>query len=63
MSHWLNAGTEQRPGVLDTVLIEPDAQRFVMIWRSILSCDKKTLKVREIEIAVEGHDAFAGAVA
>lgn len=63
MSHWLNTGTEQRPGVLDTVLIEPDAQRCVMVWRSILSCDKKTLKVREIEVAVEGREAFAGAVA
>jgi hypothetical protein len=53
MAHWLDTGVEERPGLLDTIIIEPDARRLVMVWRAILPCDKKTLKVREIEIAVE----------
>jgi hypothetical protein len=38
-----------RFGVLDTVLIEPDEQRLVLVWRAALSCDKQLLKVREVE--------------
>lgn len=38
-----------RLGVLDTVLIEPDDQRLVLVWRAALACDKQLLKVREVE--------------
>lgn len=39
------------PVNLDTVLIEPDASRLVLLWRTVLPCDKKTLLVREVEIS------------
>lgn len=37
-----------RSANLDTVVIEPDASRLVMIWRAALPCDKRVLRVREI---------------
>ena len=45
-----------RMPVLDTVLIEPDEGRVVLVWRSMLRCDKKLLRVREIAVtsAVSG---------
>lgn len=36
---------EVRPAHLDTVIIEPDAGRIVLVWRAALQCDKKLLKV------------------
>lgn len=41
---------ETPPVHLDTVLIEPDAARVVLVWRTVLQCDKKLLKVREIAV-------------
>ena len=44
-------GREETPPVnLDTVLIEPDESRLVLCWRTALACDKKTLRVREVEV-------------
>lgn len=40
-----------RTADLDTVLIEPDESRVVLVWRSMLRCDKKLLRVREIAVA------------
>jgi hypothetical protein len=40
------------PAYLDTVLIEPDLNRVVLIWRSMFPCDKKALRIREIEATV-----------
>ncbi len=34
---------------LDTLIIEPDQNRFSVIWRSCMPCDKKTLKIRKVE--------------
>jgi hypothetical protein len=45
----LDSGAESRSAALDTVLIEPDARRLIMVWRASLSCDKKALKIREVE--------------
>lgn len=35
---------------LETVLIEPDAGRFQMLWRCALAVDKKLLKLRQITV-------------
>ena len=35
---------------LDTILVEPDEQRLSLTWRAALPCDKKTLKIQEIEL-------------
>ncbi len=45
----LDSGEETRPASLETVLVEPDQSRLVLSWRTVLQCDKKALKVREIE--------------
>ena len=44
--------TETRPANLDTVLIEPDHRRVILVWRTVLACDKKLLRVREIAARV-----------
>ncbi|HET6763128.1 MAG TPA: DUF2169 domain-containing protein [Longimicrobiaceae bacterium] len=49
----LDGGAESPAVRLDTVLIEPDASRVVLVWRTVLACDKKLLKVREIAVRAE----------
>jgi hypothetical protein len=45
------AGSTKEPLLnLETVLIEPDEQRLSLTWRAALPCDKKALKVEEIEL-------------
>ena len=46
---YLLDGTPQtRPANLDTVLIEPDCLRVVLVWRAVLQCDKRALRVSEV---------------
>lgn len=42
-------GNVDRRPALDTVVIEPDARRVILVWRAALSCDKAGLKIREVE--------------
>jgi hypothetical protein len=39
-----------RPAPLDTVIIEPDLGRTTLVWRAALRCDKKALRVSEVEV-------------
>jgi hypothetical protein len=39
-----------RPAQLETVLFEPDAGRFQVLWRAALAVDKKLLKLRELTV-------------
>jgi len=39
-----------RPAQLETVLFEPDAGRFQMLWRAALAVDKKLLKLRQLTV-------------
>lgn len=48
----LEHGVEARFARLETVLFEPDAGRFVMVWRAALPCDKRALKIREVGTSV-----------
>jgi hypothetical protein len=41
-----------RPAVLDTVILEPDEGRVMLVWRASLPCDKKALSVREVRVGV-----------
>jgi hypothetical protein len=41
-------GEEDRRASLETVQIEPDAKRLVMVWRAALRADKAVLKIREV---------------
>jgi hypothetical protein len=50
-------GAIQRPAFqLETILFEPDDNRVCVSWRASLLCDKKVLKVKEVEIDVQGLD-------
>ena len=45
------AGQLETPALnLETVLIEPEEDRLCMTWRGAVPCDKKTLKVEQIDI-------------
>lgn len=48
VAHRLDSAAEERPAMLDTVIIEPDVARLVMVWRSAFPCDKRVLRVREV---------------
>jgi hypothetical protein len=52
VTYVLDQGQEVRLAALDTVIVEPDAGRVILVWRSALPCDKKALKIREISPAV-----------
>ena len=43
---------EERTVMLDTVIIEPTAGRLQLVWRAALACDKKALKVREVDVTL-----------
>jgi hypothetical protein len=49
-SYRIDGNDIKRAASLDTVIIEPDAARLVMVWRAALTCDKRALKVHEVEI-------------
>jgi hypothetical protein len=50
------SGDESRDALLDTVLLDTDAARLIMVWSAALPCDKAVLKVREAEIRTEFVD-------
>jgi hypothetical protein len=42
----------ERPALLDTIIIEPDDSQFQLVWRAALKCDKKALKVNQVEASL-----------
>lgn len=52
VTYRLDGSPQDRPAHLDTVVIEPDLSRFTLIWRAVLQCDKKALRVSEVEAAL-----------
>lgn len=47
------AGKIESPQLnLETVLLEPNLHRFSMTWRASLPCDKKALKVEQIDVVL-----------
>jgi hypothetical protein len=46
------AESQERPVTLDTVIVEPDAGRVVMLWRASMTCDKAALKVSEVRTSL-----------
>ncbi len=51
------AGQAEAPPVhLETVLFEPDEDRYSLTWRTQLACDKQALKIREIGIHARLED-------
>jgi hypothetical protein len=49
----LDRGSERRPTVLESVILEPDAERLVMVWRSAFPCDKRMLRLKEVHVALQ----------
>lgn len=45
----LDSGEERQAANLDTVILRPDERKVVLVWRAALPCDKRLLKVREVE--------------
>jgi hypothetical protein len=58
-TYQLDRGSQSYAAALDTVIIEPDANRLVLVWRAAMTCDKKALRVREVETTVAGLAAGA----
>ena len=52
IEYQLDNAREKPPVYLDTVIIEPDHARLMLVWRSVFPCDKKLLRVREITATV-----------
>jgi hypothetical protein len=52
VTYRLDGSPQQRPACLDTVMIEPELSRFSLTWRSVFPCDKKALRISEIEAAL-----------
>lgn len=44
--------TESPPMHLETVLLEPSVSTLCLTWRAAVPCDKKVLKVEQVEIAL-----------
>jgi len=38
---------------METVLIEPDEQRLSLLWRGVVECDKKVLKIRQVDVTLK----------
>ena len=41
---------EAPPLNLETILIEPEADRLCMTWRGAVTCDKKALKIEQVDV-------------
>jgi hypothetical protein len=55
------AGKTQIPPLnLETVLIEPNDSRLTMIWRAAIQCDKKALKVEQVDINLKNLKVNGG---
>lgn len=47
--------TKRPPANLETLAIEPDANRLCMTWRAALPCDRTVLKVEKITLSLAGR--------
>ncbi len=52
----LNGQKKESPSFLDTLILEPDENRFSMIWRASRPCDKAMLKLDAAHIACIDSD-------
>jgi hypothetical protein len=52
IAYRMDDAQQERPAVLDTVIVEPDAARVCLVWRAALVVDKKALRVREVRASL-----------
>jgi hypothetical protein len=50
----INGSTSTPPAHLDTVLFAPDDRAMCLTWRAVLPCDKSVLRVKQINVDVNG---------
>lgn len=48
----VDGASHPRPVKLDTVLIEPDEERYSLSWSASMPCDKKALRIREVVASI-----------
>jgi hypothetical protein len=51
VTYVVNASEEPVSANLDTIVLEPDQDRLLLVWRAALRCDKKGLQVNEVHAA------------
>jgi hypothetical protein len=56
VTYVVGSDSPMRTANLDTVMIEPDESRLILVWRAELPCDKKALLIREVRIALPTAD-------
>lgn len=43
---------EQPPFLLETLILEPNQKQFSLVWRSAYQCDKRALKIEQINVTL-----------
>lgn len=56
----LGSTVERPPVHLETVLLEPDADRLTLLWRAAFGCDKKLLAIDRVGIRLLALDLAGG---
>lgn len=56
IAYVVDGDTQLVPPVLDTVLIEPDASRLILVWRAALRCDKLLRKVQQVSVELTDNE-------
>lgn len=51
VTYVVDGAPEPVPAALDTMVIQPDQNRVLLVWRAALRCDKRALRVNEVRAA------------
>jgi hypothetical protein len=51
----LDGTPNERPAVIDTVILEPSAHRLSVVWRAAMTCDKKALRISHVAVSLADH--------
>lgn len=51
---WIRGQRSSHAGVLDTVVIEPDERRVVLVWRAAIPCTRRFLQLEAVQVTAEG---------
>ena len=57
VTYRVSGSDQRRPANLDTVIIEPDSGRLILVWPAALACDKSLLKVERVTANLENGSA------
>jgi len=55
IAYVLDSDTHLQPANLDTIIIEPDAARFALVWSAVLVCDKNARRVKQVGVTALGR--------